>query len=39
VVEMTRLIDLSRSYSSAKKFSESEHERILRAVRSLVSSQ
>jgi flagellar basal-body rod protein FlgF len=39
VVEMTRLIDLSRSYSSANKFTESEHERILRAVRSLVSSQ
>lgn len=39
VVEMTRLIDLTRSYSSANKFSESEHERILRAVRTLVASQ
>ncbi|MBK1697722.1 flagellar basal-body rod protein FlgF [Rhodovibrio salinarum] len=39
VVEMTRLINLTRSYSSANKFSESEHERILRAVRTLVSSQ
>jgi flagellar basal-body rod protein FlgF len=39
IIEMTRLIDVSRSYQSAGKFSESEHERILRAVRSLVSSQ
>ena len=39
VVEMTRLIDVTRSYSSASKFSESEHERILRAVRTLVSTQ
>jgi flagellar basal-body rod protein FlgF len=39
VVEMTRLIDLSRSYASANKFTESEHERILRAVRTLVASQ
>jgi flagellar basal-body rod protein FlgF len=39
VVEMTRLIELTRSYSSASKFTESEHERILRAVRTLVSTQ
>jgi flagellar basal-body rod protein FlgF len=39
VLEMTRMIELSRSYQSAGKFTESEHERILRAVRTLVSTQ
>ncbi|MBK1669549.1 flagellar basal-body rod protein FlgF [Rhodovibrio sodomensis] len=38
VVEMTRLIDVSRSYQGASKVAESEHERMLRAVRSLVGN-
>jgi len=37
VVEMTRMIELVRSYQSASKIGEQEHERILRAVRTLVS--
>jgi flagellar basal-body rod protein FlgF len=38
VIEMTRMIDVVRSYQGAGKFTEGEHERILRAVRTLVSS-
>jgi flagellar basal-body rod protein FlgF len=39
IVEMTRMIELSRSYAGAGKFTESEHERVLRAVRTLVKAQ
>jgi flagellar basal-body rod protein FlgF len=38
VIEMTRMIDVVRSYQGAGKFTEGEHERMLRAVRTLVSS-
>lgn len=37
VTEMTRMIQLVRSYQSASKVTEDEHQRILRAVRTLVS--
>lgn len=38
VVEMTRLIELVRSYQSAAKLAESEHERQRRAIQTLVPS-
>lgn len=38
VVEMTKLIDLVRSYQSAAQLAESEHERQTRAIRTLVPS-
>lgn len=37
VTEMTRMIDLVRSYQSASKVGQDEHERMLRAIRTLVS--
>lgn len=37
VLEMTRMIELVRAYQSAGKVGEDEHQRILRAVRTLVS--
>lgn len=39
IVEMTRMIDVSRSYESATRFLNSEHERQLRAIRAMGRDQ
>ena len=39
IVEMTRMIDVSRSYESASRFLNSEHERQLRAIRAMGREQ
>ncbi|MGE4220250.1 MAG: flagellar basal-body rod protein FlgF [Alphaproteobacteria bacterium] len=39
IVEMTRMIDVSRSYESASRFLTSEHERQLRAIRAMGRDQ
>lgn len=38
VVEMTRMIDVLRTYQGAQQMSESEHERRVRAIRTLIES-
>jgi len=38
ILEMTRMIQVSRSYSSAQKLMDGEHERIRKAVRELAST-
>lgn len=39
IVEMTRMIEVSRSYESASRFLNSEHERQLRAIRAMGREQ